>query len=94
MCSALARPQKDLRTCLTSPKIYIPPGVGVQKARGVPEGQSDEQITAYRQTGVPSDKSGGTVGVTGEKDQDPLCWHFPLFQADFNAVHDPVLAAT
>ncbi len=64
---SVARPQKGLRTFVTSPKIYRPPGGPHSKyKRVVPEGQSDEQITAYRQTGVPSEKSGGggTVGVS------------------------------
>jgi hypothetical protein len=39
MCCALARPQKDLRTCLTSPKIYISPrGSAYKRQGGCPKG--------------------------------------------------------
>jgi hypothetical protein len=77
-------------------------GKSLDRARGrscenVPAGNSDRTSKSQRKGRPESHLTKRGVGVrwgSETKDQDPLCWHFPLFQADFNAVHDPVLVAT
>ena len=63
--------------------------------RSYPAGSSDRTSKSQRIGRLKSHLTNRGVGVRWGSDtnvQGPICLHFPLFQAGFNTVHDPVLA--